>query len=404
MDKEYIDDKLKSIFVGTLIVFLATFAISYQEADTVDFLAHTEWALKLNRYIFDYMIQYISYPLWHLVVKIIYKVFCFNIVTSVAGATAIFNCIAFWSIVYSWDFLSNKPTNFNTKVFWAIFILLMGPLYAPGFNNRYYLGQGTGNIWHSPTHIAVKGFAVLCFVWIVRLVNQEVEHRKWEYFLLSVLLFLSALAKPSFLQAMIPGFCLYFIYELLCNLKDGGAWKCRACAIHFGRIAVMFIPSIFLLGSQFVLNFMVDTSIHHAEGIGVSYGAVLSEWSDNLFVSLLLALAFPLFVLLIDAKHLFKDTSVKLAVCYGLCGWLEAAFLFENGIRKKHGNWTWGWNISLFVIWMLFIIKYIDIIRDATVSSKKRMVCLCLGMPILFFHVIFGIGYIVLILRGVIVS
>lgn len=223
IEKKDIEEKIGCLFVGTLIIFCLTYAMVYKQvvsSDYNDYTVHTEWALLVNSHIFDYMLEYISYPLWHLTVKIIYGIFGFSITSSVAGATSIFNCIALWGIVYGWDFLSNKQTVLKTKVFWAVCILLMGPLYAPGFNVNYYLGQWTGNVWHSPTHFAIKGLAIFCFVWIVRLVDQEAEHTKWEYILLSGLLFMSVLAKPSFLQAMIPGLGLYFIFELL-----GGGWK-----------------------------------------------------------------------------------------------------------------------------------------------------------------------------------
>lgn len=174
----------------------------------------------------------------------------------------------------------------------------------------------------------------------------------------------------------------------------GGVGNNKARIIHFCRIAATFIPSVFFLGLQFVLSFFTDTAIHQSDGIGVGFGVVMSEWSDNLFISLLLAVAFPVFVILIDAKNLLKDTSVKLAISYGLCGWLEAVLLYEKGGRKFAGNWIWGYNLSLLIIWMLFTIKYFDILRDETVSYRKRMICLCLGIPILFFHVLFGIGYI----------
>ena len=396
MDKK-IEEKINYLFGGTLIVFCLTFAIAYKIiTNGGDYLTHAYWALDLNRYILNYMSERNPYPLWHIVVKSIYKFFCFNISASAAGATALFNCIAFWSIIYAWDFLSNKSTTLQMKVFWAICILWMGPLYAPRFNEKYYyLGQGTGNIWHNPTHIAVKGFAVLCFVWIVRLVNQEVEHRKWEYFLLSGFLFLSVLAKPSFLQVIIPGLGMYFIYDLLRNKGD------KVRLIHFCRIAATFIPGVALLGVQYIIVYCSpDTSMYGERGINVAYGSVLSEWSDNLFISLLLALAFPIFVFLIDTRRLLKDNSVIIAFFYGLCGWLEAAFLYEDGNAKMQGNLTWGWSLSLLIIWMLFVIKYLDIIRDETISSKKRIVCLCLGIPLLFFQVVFGIGYFVALLYG----
>lgn len=388
MLKERIEDKISYYFVGMLLIFIMTFAVVYNRYIYSDFVTHAKWAIKLDRHIFHYMSEYISYPLWHIVVKSIYRFFHFGIEVSAATATALFNCVAGWSILYAWDRLGSRPLSAKIKVIWAVCILLMGPLYAPWFNSEYYLGQGSGNVWHNPTHTAVKGLAILCFVWIVRLVNREIQHKKWEYVFLSILLFLSALAKPSFLQAMIPGLGLYFIIELF---RDGF----KKHIVHFLCIATTFIPSVVLLGWQFIVNFFVSTEIYESggAGIGIGFGVFLSRWTNNLFFSLFLALAFPLFVLLIDAKCLLKDTSVRIVLCYGLCSWLEAAFLYEKGIRMKDGNWTWGYNLALLVIWTLFIIKYFDILQDENVSTKKRAISICCGIPILFFQVLFGIGF-----------
>lgn len=269
--------------------------------------------------------------------------------------------------------------------------MVMGPLYAPIFNDSYYLGQGTGNVWNNPTHYAIKAVGLICFVWIVKLTDGEVRHKKWEYVLLSSLLILSALAKPSFLQAIIPGLGMYFILEMICK---GIRKSIRSIAC----IVVAFIPSVLLLGCQFVLNFFAKTSIHDADGIGIGYGMFWSVVSDNFFVSFLLTMAFPLFVILIDAKRLLRDQAVQIAVCYGICAWLEAAFIYEKGERMLHGNWTWGWHLYAFIAWTLSIIKYFDMLRDRDMTMKKRVVSLCGGMPILFFHVLFGIGYYVSII------
>lgn len=390
MIKERIEDKISYYFVGMLVIFIITFSVVYNRYMDSDFVVHARWAMELNRHILHYMSEYISYPLWHVVVKFIYKFFHFGIEISTAIATALFNCFAGWSILYAWDRLGSRPLPARTKVIWAVCILLMGPLYAPDFCRNYYLGQGTGNVWHNPTHIAVKGLAILCFVWIVRLVNEEIQHKRGEYVLLSILLFLSALAKPSFLQAMIPGLGLYFIIELL---RDGF----KKHIVHFLCIAATFIPSVVLLAWQLIVNFYVSTEMYTlgGAGIGIAFGAFLSEWSDNLFISFLLALAFPLFVLLIDAKRLLKDVSIRIVICYGLCAWLEAAFLYEKGVRMRDGNWTWGYNLFLLVIWMLFIIKYLDMLQDEAISTKKRMISICGGIPILFFQVLFGVGFFV---------
>lgn len=105
---------------------------------------------------------------------------------------------------------------------------------------------------------------------------------------------------------MIPGLGLYFILVLLFS-------GIKAHIVHFCCIMATFIPSVMLLAWQFISNFYRSTELYKSEGegIGFSFGAFLSIFSDNLFVSLMLALTFPLFVLVVDAKRLLKDISVS---------------------------------------------------------------------------------------------
>lgn len=94
MNTECEENKVSYYFCGMIMVFIVTFVMTYKIYQSSDFGFHASMALQLNRHIFEYMKEYISYPLWHILVKFIYKFFEFSIETSVAGATALFNCAA----------------------------------------------------------------------------------------------------------------------------------------------------------------------------------------------------------------------------------------------------------------------------------------------------------------------
>ena len=394
---EGILDRIRPCFVGTFIIFLVTFAVVYLSLGTAtgsDYAVHSNWAMQLGYHLWSFMKNTISYPAWHFVTKALFKLFSFSEVGCAAIATALFNCFAYWCILYVWNFLARIPCQMKDRAFWGVVLLVVGPLWIPGINLNYYYGQGGGNVWHSPTHIAVKGLAIFCFVYIIRLLEEKEKINKRQYILLSAALLASALAKPSFLQAMIPGLGLYFILVLI---RDG--WKKNI--VRFVTVASAFIPSVCLLAVQFVQNFYSDTMIHEASGIGIEYGKFLHLFSPNLFYSFVMAFGFPLFVMAMDFKRLWKETPVQVAGCYGLCSWLEAAFLYEKGVRWDHGNWTWGYNLAQLVLWVLFTVRFFDLIREEGISRRKRNLCLFVGMPLLFLHLFFGFVWWCNLLKGV---
>ena len=145
------------------------------------------------------------------------------------------------------------------------------------FNPFYYLGQGSPNIWHNPTNIAVKGFAVLCFGLVIYILESAKTDKEllWTYIILSVLLVLSALAKPSFFQGIVPGLGLYFIFALI-------AKGFKTQIKRFLLIALSFVPSACVIGFQFVCSFFIQGNIGEGNGIGIEFGRVLHNWSPHL--------------------------------------------------------------------------------------------------------------------------
>lgn len=386
---EYTGNSSKLSFIpyiiGTVFIFTVTFAI----AATIggDYISHREWAAELSlRNLPGFMQNYAAYPLWHFVTKSIYRIFRFSLCDSAAITTALCNCFAYWSLLWVWDFFIQRPLSPLGKAFWGACLMIVGPLYLPVFNPDYLLGQGSGNAWHNPTNIAVKGFTILCFALIIQLLDSQksIREERKTYILLSILLFFSALAKPSFLQGMIPGLGLYFIISLLHNRRNFAKY----CAI-----AGTFIPAAGLLLFQLTFSFFTDTAIHSGGGIGIEFGRCLKLYTPSLFISFLLAFAFPLFVLALDFKNLIKKTAIQAVLCYELCAWAESAFLYEIGERERHGNWIWGSYLSMFVVWMLFTFEYFDIISVKTGSKIRRNIGLYGGGILLFLHIAFGLLY-----------
>ena len=168
---------------------------------------------------------------------------------------------------------------------------------------------------------------------------------KWkEYLGCGILLGLSALAKPSFLQTMIPAMCIWVILRIFIEKK-----------IHWlktTKLILMFVPAgLIILLQMFITFFSGNTA---SEGIGIEYGRVLHIYTSSIGISFLLTMAFPFFYFAMNMKKL-KDKQIQLVMCTMLAGWAEMVFLYEKGIRETDANFTWGYMIAIFIVWVVTI-------------------------------------------------
>lgn len=62
-----------------------------------------------------------------------------------------------------------------------------------------------------------------------------------------------------------------------------------------------------------------------------------------------------------------------MALCYEFCAWAESALLYEAGERELDGNWLWGSYLSMFIVWMLFLFEYFNIISGDKAGAIKRI-------------------------------
>lgn len=262
------------------IVFLATYVITLFQVDSGDFVAHISWAKKFNfTYIVDYLTSIMPYPLWHFLVKSC-KVL-FDIDGAAALVTATVNGFSFLAAVWTQKVcFSELDDREGHVIFWTICLMFVGPLYFPHFNDFYYLGQGTGNVWHNPTTIMVKPFAIIAFCIIAKVIKKQGKVTKAEIIALVITLVLSVIAKPAFLQAIIPGLGFYMFIRLCLD-------KSREELVKFISLAASFIPAVVIMlfqlyitmfgygenqnvGSQLVVG-EVAMPNYHQQGIGLGW-------------------------------------------------------------------------------------------------------------------------------------
>jgi hypothetical protein len=108
-------------------------------------------------------------------------------------------------------FLSSK-LNDRWLFFLTSILTFVTAIYIPFFNEDIYVGQGSPNIWHSPTYLILKPFASCAFLFFI-LFAENARYRNSIFYagLLSSTTAFSALVKPNFVIVFMPAMLIFLI-------------------------------------------------------------------------------------------------------------------------------------------------------------------------------------------------
>lgn len=230
------------------------------------------------------------------------------------------------------------------------FISMLYPpegIYLPGIK-RKYLGVFTANPFHNATYMAARPFAILAFLWYVKLLpvyEKGVRTRKnqdgaplLDYILFSAFLLAATMTKPSFTIIMVGAAGLMMVYRL-----------CRGKFQHFVpavQLGLCFIPTFIALLYQYSGVFVPTDGAEG--GIGFSFGEVWLYYCGNIPLAVGLAVGFPLLVLVLNFKELKKNALYRFSWQIYLVSFAMAFFLYEKGFRKIDFNFSWGYMYGIF--------------------------------------------------------
>ena len=270
-------------------------------------------------------------------------------------------------------------------------------IYVPWFNAKPYLGQGSPNPWHNPTTLIVRpiGLLIVMIVMGECLRVQRGGFRKknglrvWKGVLIAVLLLLSNLSKPSFVQIFYPAiFLLMFLWLFV--------YRGRNFPLGM-QLLVCCLPSCALMGAQFFSAFYSGSN-SDAAGVVFAPFKVAGLYTDNIAVSILLVIAFPLLTCLFSIFRRTFDWTDFFAWLMLLVGMAEKFLLAESGSRMTHGNFNWGYILGLYFIWFsgirLFTL-WAHSLNEGAGGVKKAVSIMTFSLcgAVLGLHLLSGIYY-----------
>lgn len=259
------------------------------------------------------------------------------------------------------------------------FISMLYPpkgIYLPGIKFNY-LGVFSPNPFHNATYIAARPFAVLAFLWYVKLLpvyegglkpsRGEYKGAKLsDYILFSVFLLVTTMTKPSFTLVMVSAAGLVMLYRLF---RSG--FRVFLPTVQLG---IAFVPTFLNLLYQYKGVFVPEEGVEG--GIGFCLGDVWRNVCDNIPLAVCLLAAFPLLVLVLNYKELKTNSLYRFSWQLFLLGLAETFLLYEKGFRKFDFNFSWGYMYGAFFCHMgslaLLSQKTLKAIEQKDGEEEKR--------------------------------
>lgn len=372
---------------SSLVVFMVTYILVefYFEGGVSDFPYHAGVAEGFHFSELGWQIRNANtYFMWSAMVGLLHRRANVTLIGASAVVTALTNVATMNLVLY---YMRKKVAQIDNALwlYLGVGVMFVGPLYFPWINQTYYLGTWTPNPWHNPTNIMVKPFAVLSIILILDILEEGKADWK-KHIALMITLFLSVIAKPSFLQGIAPALALYIVVEAI---------TIRRLLLHkYLLLATCFVPAVCYMLAQIWLTFYGENRLN--EGVGIDFLRIEEKYVDNVGVALIAGIAFPLFVIvsaiMIQKKKVLKNPRFLLMVCYLCSGWGELAFLFEKGKgREGDANFAWGYMLALFVAFVLAGTEFVEIIDS---NCKYRDAVKKIGSILFSSHLLFGIWYV----------
>ena len=280
--------------------------------------------------------------------------------------------------------LTTKEDGFGKRAFVSILtvsLFLISMLFPvtgiklPGIYGRYR-GVFTPNPYHNATYLAARPFSVLCFFEFAGLLEVYEEKSSFKEFpwkkglCFGLFLLLATMTKPSFTLVLVATAGILMVYRLIKSRFRN--WQAFLC------LGICFIPTFCDLLYQFFGVFVSSSPEENLagqaladtaeSGIGIGFLTAWEKHCGNVPLAILLALAFPIVVLVFHAKDLKKDGTYRLSLQLLLVSLFTALFCYEKGFRLGDMNFSWGYMYGIF---FAFVGAVTVLYRDTVRNPKK---------------------------------
>lgn len=344
----------------------------------------------------------VPYCMWHLVTLFFNKCLFVPVESAAAYTTCLFVLfayfVAYWMVRKVTEAAGSVDSSLRAAA--VAFGLCAGQAFS-----FYWLDENARfsmNPIYNPTYMCVRGFSLVCFCLVGDIWGRQkdVNYRgiffrvenglKRYYIYLAILLFLSAMAKPTFAEMFIPAVAFIMLGEWIAKLlrKDGSA------ASYFRQCLNMLwcaVPTLLYILLQFLVYFIWGGSYDGGGGLIVTkWLEVWRIFTQNVGLSIVCGMAFPLFMVLIDGTFFVKSDWGRLALAGFLAGFLEAALLGEGGDKLTHGDFFWPMMSGMLLMFAVSLMRLL-VLERTQADTRGRKILLAAAWFLFGIHVMYGL-------------
>ncbi|MGA2490421.1 MAG: hypothetical protein ABSF99_09620 [Anaerolineales bacterium] len=306
-----------------------------------DFPSHIQYAkLILGGFYQQVPVHILAHPAYQLLLIGIYflafqKVGMFAIAVLAQVAFQVLTVL----IIYFWFGRSKKSRNWSRAI-WAVSLTFVAPVMIFVFWDKlFYLGYIGLATYHNPTIRLLQPVALLSFLCAIRVFTPF--SNSWKVILSSTfLVILSALIKPNYLLCILPALGLMVVVHLV--------WR---KPIDWRLLIVGFlVPGTLVLLVQFLMTYYLPGNDNSS--VQFNPWGVMSGYSGYLLPKFFLSILFPLVVLIFNLRRVVRDNTLMLAWVGFIASVLQMYLLAESGSRFADGNFLWGAQIMLLILFV----------------------------------------------------
>ena len=344
------------------------------------------------------------YPIWPVGVKVFYRFFKCCLYRSAAYTTMIMYVLRFVISYILLRYYIGERYSGNVCAALAAVSMIVQHISVVGLKNEVTWGIAHVNTWHNPTNPVAILFGICSLFCVFRLFEEWEQNSKisgkW-LVLFGLVNVLADLGKPSFAQVFIPAIAIYCV--CYCIKSKFKSFKfCLAIAIalipsviilmmqsgsffNFSNLTAMEQNQRILLASAEPVRLQVQSAL--ASDVIIDWFEVMQSSWGNIPLTLIGTLAFPAYTAIVYFKETIKDKKVILAWLMGLIGFLEYAAFSQEGAAKYHGNFGWGYILSMAILFLISIMHFMKS------REKGWNVKTVIGVILLAMHFICGWNY-----------
>ena len=411
--KELIKDKLLNpktdnpnityyVLVSIFCVFL--FYLGVFTRFTTDYHVHTVGMAKLsispllNPLNWPEFFSTRGYPLWFICGKTIMRIISCPAWYAAGMCTGLFLVVSYWGVLLFLKYRINDNKYDCLIALLAFVLFVLGPVWLP-WKTKFIIvgGNGGPNVWHNATNICGRAIGIYAFYYSMKLLdiiidsNYKENPKLKQWITLTLLYYLSLLAKPSFAQIFVPAFGFLLIFYLI---KSKGKffksflWFLATAILPLTRLIYM---SFFYFGEEGITT---QSTGKELEIIIPTITVIIKALKQQV-----LLIMFPIIIFCIMV-FLKKITRYHLVV---FLMWFFSLVYVLAFMGSAKGEMGWCYYIAAFFVFLIAIQDFIKLffVEKRIIKYKIGSLVFILTTIVLTEHFAVGLYYLLqLIVMG----